>query len=73
VASREGERVSAACRAATEASVAKDAAARARPGAKLLVLPLSTPSPRIGADSAESPLAVWAAAGMYLPYPWRVV
>jgi len=63
------------CRAATEVSVAKDAAARARSGAKLLLLPvpLSAPSPRIGADSAESPLVVWAVAGVYLPHPWRVV
>jgi hypothetical protein len=58
------------CRAATEASVAKNAAADARSSAKLLLLSLSAPSPRIGADSAESPLAVWAAAGVYLPHPW---
>jgi len=57
--------------AALEASVAKDAAARARSGAKLLLL--SAPSPRIYADSAESPLAEWAAACVYLPHPWRTV
>lgn len=61
------------CRAATEASVAKDAAARARSGAKLLLLlSLSASSPRIAADSAENPLVVWAAACVYLPQLWRV-
>jgi hypothetical protein len=62
------------CRVATEVSVAKDAAARASFVAKLLLLllPLSVSSPRIDTDSPESPLAVWAAAGVYLPHPWRV-
>lgn len=62
------------CRAGTEASLAKDAAARAWSGAKLLLLlPLSAPSPRINADSAESPLAVCSVACVYLPHPWRVL